>query len=121
MEKVFINDNNQENQYCLLVDDKHYYKFNGKFALYELSVIPEKIHVAERLGKYVKTKQVFGFFNGKCNNGHVHEMTPIVKHKEVYTCFCSECGEMFLPNKIIRLEDVRKNYYSGILFDEYKL
>jgi len=104
--KVFINDKGKEEQFCLLVDRQRFYKFCGKFALYTSGVVPEKIEYAQRLGRIVEIRQVYGFFTGECPVcGHMQEGNPILKKNNMYNTYCEDCEHEIKPSTMVALTD----------------
>jgi hypothetical protein len=103
---VFINNTKLTEQYCFIIDNRMYYKFNGKYALYELSVVPEKKEYAQRIGNSVEQKQVHGFFTGDCPEcGSQLQNVPVIKTKG-FVCLCEQCSKVITPSVIIPLADI---------------
>lgn len=103
---VFINNTKVTEQYCFLIDNRMYYKFNGKYALYELAVINEKREYAQRLGNVVEHKQVHGFYTGLCPEcSCLIQSSPVIKQKS-FVCFCENCNTAVYPTGITPLVNV---------------
>ena len=104
---IFINNNKTTEQYCFVLDGNRYYRFNGKFALYEQGMIAEKKEYALRIGNTVESKQVYGIFSGVCPNcGKIHENTPVVKYGNTLTVICEGCAQRFKINECISILNV---------------
>jgi hypothetical protein len=103
---VFINNTKVTEQYCFVIDNRMYYKFNGKYALYELAVINEKREYAQRLGNIVEHKQVHGFFTGSCPDCNCSiQGSPVIKQKG-FVCYCENCNQAVIPSQITPLVNI---------------
>jgi transcription elongation factor Elf1 len=119
---LFINSSKTTEQYCFIIDNARYYRFNGKYALYEQGVLPEKKEYAQRLGNSIETKQVYAIFQGLCPIcGHQHENTPVVKPTNKLIVYCESCSCTFEPTKtqsIVSVLDIHTNQRECIDYEE---
>lgn len=122
---IFINNSKTSEQYCFIIDSSRYYRFNGKYALYELPVTNEKKEYAQRLGNTVETKQVYAIFEGICPIcGHKHENTPVVKQSTKLVVYCEGCSTVFEPNKtlsIVSVLDIHSSQKECVDYEEIDL
>ena len=90
---IFIHDVTKADQYVFVVDNQCYYKFNGKYAIYEYALTAEKKEYAQRLGNVVDVKQVYGLFSGACPEcQEILVNAPVVKKNNVYLAYCDKCA-----------------------------
>lgn len=119
---LFINNSKTTEQYCFVIDGSRYYRFNGKYALYEQGVLPEKREYAQRLGNSVEAKQVYAIFQGICPLcGHQHENTPVIKLGTKLNVYCELCSLPFEPIKtqsIVSVLDVHTNLRECVDYEE---
>lgn len=127
IKNVFINDASKTDQHVFVIDNRKYYKFNGSYALYELSMINEKREYALRFGNEVEVYQVHGLFTGycpKCSSEMVN--VPVIKYSRFMKCFCPECEENIEPlsNGIISIVnalDIHQNRPDVFEYEEISL
>jgi uncharacterized Zn finger protein len=97
-----------------------YYRFIGKYALYDSNIIKEKKEYAERLGNSVDVKQVYGLSSGKCPNcGHIHENVPVIKQKTL-VCFCENCCEAIEPQNMQSIVSVLQIHVNKSDYVDYE-
>lgn len=122
---LFINSSKTTEQFCFVVDGSRYYRFNGKYAMYEQAVVSEKKEYAARTGNTCESKQVYGIFTGNCPScGHPLENVPIIKLKRSLECICESCCAIFEPNKIqsiVSVLDIHINQKECVDYEEIEL
>lgn len=118
---LFINSSKTTEQFCFIIDGSRYYRFNGKYALYEQAVVSEKKEYASRTGNSCESKQVYGIFTGNCPIcGHSHENVPVIKPKRVLECICESCCTIFEPTKIQSIVSVLDIHSNREEYAEYE-
>ena len=97
---IFIHDVSKADQYVFIVDNQCYYKFNGKYAMYEYSMTAEKKEYAQRLGNIIEIKQVYGLFSGICPECmEIMVNVPVIKKNNVYLVYCDKCATPLIVDK----------------------
>lgn len=118
---LFVNNSKTTEQFCFIIDGQRYYRFNGKFALYDQGMVKEKEEYALRFGNSVETKQVYGIFEGRCPDcGHSLVNVPVIKTKK-FVCICENCGSNFLPNtmqSIVSVLDIHVNRSECVSYED---
>lgn len=119
---LFVNNGKTTEQYCFVVDNQRYYRFNGKFALYEYGMLSEKKEYAERQGNTAEPKQVYGIFEGRCPDcGHMIENAPAIKNKKSLNVICENCTTIFIPStvqSIVSVLDIHVNRSECVSYED---
>lgn len=127
---IFINNNKTSEQFCFILDGNRYYRFNGKYGLYDQGLINEKREYALRVSNSAEAKQVYGIFSGLCPHcGKQHENTPVVKFGQNLTVICEGCNDRFIAKEstsILTVLDYHVNRnecvnYEAIDIDEEEM
>jgi hypothetical protein len=104
---IFINDITKADQFCFVIDDSRYYKFNGSYALYDFGMLREKEEYAQRCGNAVEGKQVYGLYTDhcpECNRRLVN--VPVIKRGANFACYCEHCNVKISPEGIMPIVSV---------------
>ncbi len=124
---IFIHDVNRTDQFCFVIDNQQYYKFNGRYGIYEASMREEKKEYALRFGSSVEFKQVYGLFSGNCPNcGHHLVNVPVIKPTNSFACFCEHCGDKITPKEemivsILNVLNIHTNRSDVFEYEELDL
>lgn len=117
---LFINNLRTNEQFCFVIDNRMYYRFNGKYALYDSNMIREKREYAESMGNSADAKQVYGLSSGRCPNcGHTYENVPVIKQKTLF-CYCENCCEPIEPQNMQSIVSILKLHVNKSDYVDYE-